>query len=494
MPAAGLHEKACVCVVSHREDEAVLLAGAGMLADLASLGQKCWFPAGSTAITDFESLDEGAPELRILPQLPPGFTGHEVSLPWTTLTMLLPPVSIETNGTDTSAGIDTAGIEEPEWWSQFAAAAETWGDVGPMSAVGKVRIRDGRSGPVAHLDCGRHGLWMAEFIPFDTDGHARRLADFSSERCHVARGGVQWNGRDVILLRRDLSALPNAADALREALVDGDTDRALALVRNAGALLGRFHKAASKVVRKPRDAGRWNDRLKRIEEVTKAKTLWRAPHATATDSTITHRSFSLECVLLLRDADGAPDCGRGRLFLGAPGLQEALLPLEGRMPALRDVAAGYRSIEIARRAAEKTVGCQPLPNHGELRGEFLEGWASRAPKAWSSDSALDSHRGGVPIWEYEAVLIELLTAFANGEEPNSGTNWFIDHVDRIQAQMFRSRTFAAAALATLCCSGFGVYAWLTGMMVGMEALPFVLVGLLNPPLRRLYRLAAPPAA
>jgi hypothetical protein len=164
------------------------------------------------------------------------------------------------------------------------------------------------------------------------------------------------------------------------------------------------------------------------------------------------------------------------------------------MPALRDVAAGYRSIEIVRRAAEKTAGCQPLPNHGELRGEFLEGWAARAPKAWSSDSALDSHRGGVPIWEYEAVLMELLTAYANAEEPGPGTNWFLDYVDRIQARMFRSRTFAAAALAALCCSGFGAYAWLTGMMVGMEALPLVLVGLLNPPLRRLYRLAAPPAA
>lgn len=453
-----------------------------MAADLAALREKGWFPAAATAMADaagaVDASGGGAGDSERTSPLPPGFTAHEVSLPWTTLTMLLPPT----------------GIGDPVWWHSLADATDSWGDVAALASVRVVRLAEGRLGPVAHLDCGRYGLWMAEIVPFDADGHGRRLSDFSDDRCHGAKGGVQWRGRDVLLLRRDLSELPTAAEALRSVLVAGESTLALALVRNAGGLLGRFHMRAAKVVRIPRDAGRWNDRLKRIEEVTHAKTLWRAPHAAETESTITHRSFSLECVLLLRDAAGEPDSSRGRLLLPAPGLADSLLPLDARMPALRDVAAGYRSIEVARRAAEAEPDCAPLPPQGELRREFLDAWAAKAPRAWSSDAALDSHRGGLPVWEYEQTLVELLLARATGEEPTESTLWFLDHVDRIQARMFRSRTFAAAALTALCCSGFGVYAWLTGMLLVMQALPLMMVGLLHPPLRRLYRRAAPPPA
>ena len=429
-----------------------------------------WFPAAATSVVPLEASEEE--------QLPEGIEAYEISLPWTTLTALSP----------------TGNPSRTIWWKALSVSSGGWGRVSLLDKVESVLIESDHSGLKARLDCGRDGLWMAEMPPFDIDGNARRLADLADDRCHAAEGGIQWAGRDVLVLRRDLSDLPTAADALRDALIAGDHERSLELCRNAGEALGRFHSIASKVMREPPDANRWNDRLKRLEECTKSSTLWRAPHSKKTESTITLRGFSLEQVVLLRDASGEADASRPRLVMPNGGIREALMPLDSRAPALRDVAAGYGSIEIVRRAAAADERCAGLPPHGDLRMELLEGWISRAPRAWSSDSALDSHRGGVPIWEYEHALESTLLAAARGEAPDEGTRWFLDHVDRIQATMFRSRILAAGAVVAVGCAALGIYSLLTGLMEPIDAAPLILLGLAAPPFRHLYRRAAPPPA
>ncbi|HIH82621.1 MAG TPA: hypothetical protein HA340_01605, partial [Candidatus Thalassarchaeaceae archaeon] len=52
----------------------------------------------------------------------------------------------------------------------------------------------------------------------------------------------------------------------------------------------------------------------------------------------------------------------------------------------------------------------------------------------------------MPIWEYEQVLEEVAIAQAMDEPIAERTKWWLNHVNRIQAQMYRSRTFAALSL------------------------------------------------
>ncbi len=72
-----------------------------------------------------------------------------------------------------------------------------------------------------------------------------------------------------------------------------------------------------------------------------------------------------------------------------------------------------------------------------LRKAFFEGWREEAPALARSSKALDSHKGGVPIWEYEQVLEEAASALAWGKEVPPRTGWWLDHVSRIHNQRER---------------------------------------------------------
>tara|TARA_B100000902_G_scaffold8954_1_gene11200 strand:- start:1036 stop:2322 length:1287 start_codon:yes stop_codon:yes gene_type:complete len=416
-----------------------------------------WFPRGAVSTNPVPA--EHAPV---------GFSSFEVPLPWTTTVMLWP------NG-------GLPNLEELQIWSE---SENLWGDATCLRSATSLDWTSGSLGPIGKMDCGRDGIWRIEIFPFDYDGHGRRLSEHIGSNPYVAQGGLQWRGRDVLLFWRDLGAWPSAADVLESLIESEELDDARILIEECGRALGRFHLSTVEVADPTKVAKRWNERLKVLEERTKSSTLWRAPHGRRTVGTLTHRNFSLRNIVVLNDIHSKPNLEDVHILFPGDGVYGALIPLEHRAPALQDLAAGYRSIE---RIEGGTSGMRI-----ELRRCFLDGWRSTAPPRWVSDDALDSHKGGVPIWEYEQVLKEVLYAHAFDDEIDSRTHWFLNHVDRIQAGMFRARTIAAGALTCTALLGFGIYAGVTELLEWSDAIPLMLCGLAVPPLRQLYRNLAPP--
>tara|TARA_B100001113_G_scaffold82833_1_gene65856 strand:- start:3150 stop:4436 length:1287 start_codon:yes stop_codon:yes gene_type:complete len=416
-----------------------------------------WFPRGAVSTNPVPS--EHAPV---------GFSSFEVPLSWTTTVMLWP-----------NAGLPN--LEVLQTWSE---SEDLWGDVTCLQSATSLDWTSGSLGPIGKMDCGRDGIWRIEILPFDYDGHGRRLSEHIGSNPYVAQGGLQWRGRDVLLFWRDLGAWPSAADVLESLIESEKLDDARILIEECGRALGRFHLSTVEVADPTKVAKRWNERLKVLEERTKSSTLWRAPHGRRTVGTLTHRNFSLRNIVVLNDIHSKPNLEDVHILFPGDGVYGALIPLEHRAPALQDLAAGYRSIE---RIEGGTSGMRI-----ELRRCFLDGWRSTAPPRWASDDALDSHKGGVPIWEYEQVLKEVLYAHAFDDEIDPRTHWFLNHVDRIQAGMFRARTIAAGALTCTALLGFGIYAGVTELLEWSDSIPLMLCGLAVPPLRQLYRSLAPP--
>jgi len=286
-------------------------------------------------------------------------------------------------------------LNSSEWWSNVSPTWGKWIDGKPLSVASN-----------------QHG-WLVEFenheaqvLPMDEDGHGKRLANLSCDELHTAIGGFQVEDRDVILVFKKLKAEPLPMDGRH--------------LRLAGEALGRFHATCGRNLATPNDERAWNHRLEILEPRTRSATKWRAPHSADTQGTITHRNFDLEHCQLID----------GKIIIAGcfGGIHNALLPEESPSPALRDVAAGI-------------INLSP-----EEKRAFCEGWTSTAPSHWYSHKALDSHRGGLIIWEYEQHLEHRLFHQAWGKkEPVRVTN-FLASVSGIQNGMYRVRTIAAGSL------------------------------------------------
>jgi hypothetical protein len=371
-------------------------------------------------------------------------------------------------------------LDDVAWWQRMlpvGGGGKRWGEA-PDLAKATVERSKGWGGPTYEIQERTGRRLVAKILPLDECGHGRTLSELNCEILDAATGGIQWKGRDIVLFfRRNEGEI--AADLASTALEDGDFSAACAICRRSGATLAAFHTAALLRRSLPNDERRWNNRLKELEERVVSNTLWRAPHSSDTRATITHRNFGLESVRI--DDDEAILCN---CFDGVPN---AILPASVDYPVLRDVAAGYRSIS---RLSEKHSLSQE-EEHG-LRKEFFEGWQSAAPASARSSRALDSHKGGVPIWEYEQVLEESACAQAWGKETTDRIKWWLGHVSRIQAAMYASRTISAASLLAVLLAAAAPFSeqWIPAFTDRIVAtLAFAGAAVL---LRWLYRKRAPP--
>ena len=148
------------------------------------------------------------------------------------------------------------------------------------------------------------------------------------------------------------------------------------LIESCGRKLGTFHSSIEDTANPVRFAKPWNDRLKNLESRSSASTLWRAPHGKDTVGCITHRNFSLQNIVVLNDASGEPNLREVHLLYPALGVYGALLPLIDRAPGLRDLASGYRSIELNDFSIDSGMSV-------ELRRCLFDGWCENAPSLWS---------------------------------------------------------------------------------------------------------------
>ena len=377
---------------------------------------EAWFPqVAASSVTD----SEGAPS---------GFSAHTLHVRWDSLPMLLP------NGE----------LDSVEWWNTLSPTWGSWIEGAPIS------VTSNSFGWI--VDFSTHEAYV---LPLDEDGHGRRLAELNCEYLHTAVGGIQVEGRDLILVfsKVTTSELPKDVEHLRK----------------AGSALGHLHTLCYQKLSTPNDERAWNKRLDILEPRTRSATKWRAPHSADTQGTITHRNFSLEHCHLVD----------GEVVIGGcfGGTFNALLPKNTPSPALRDVASGVTQLSVEQKQA------------------FCEGWASTAPDHWSSSKALDSHRGGLMIWEYEHHLEQRLFHQSWGQEEPAYVTQFLASVSGIQNGMYQARTLAAAGLICLAIPPCAMLYWLfypeaatPSISDGTAMCALLLIGGL---LRRMYRAAAP---
>jgi hypothetical protein len=437
---------------------------------LESLAAEPWFPAGAA-----RSLVPAEASLT-------AFNAFTLHIEWDSLSLALPlhdpfevdwwndllATSVVRTG-DVNAGLTSSQKDEPSVW---------WGSL-PIGDLSAVSSFSSHSGMGFRLTDSEGEVTLCQLLPLDAAGHGRRMAELELQGVLTACGGLQWEGRDLLLFwDAEVEQDEILSELVEKLLIAGDAEGALGLVTQAGRALGRLHTQQLALRSLPNDERRWNERLKWLETTTRSETLWRVPHSKDTRATLTHQNFGLE-VVHLRAGEALLACHSG-------GVYNALAPADCDFPVHRDLAAGYRS--IASLCAR--VGAGGI--EADLRLALFEGWKETVPAQTTSSQALDSHRGGVLIWEYEQALEQRLLhqAFAK-DEPREVTDW-LERVSGIQSSMFRARTLSALSLVCWAIALWGLVAWVRGgFEVGLTILPFILAAIFAELLRRMYRALAP---
>ena len=373
--------------------------------DEAQITAASWYP--KAIATGLRSKDEA----------PTGFAAYRLSTRWGSLDLFAP------------LGVPN----DDDWWSQVTTDAGWWGNAPDLSGA-----------EISPLASDADWAWLAKLtsgeeyeircLPSDEHGNGRLLAELDCPLLRSAIGGLQYHGCDIILIMPAMTG--NGADVVISELVaaeDGDSLNSLA--EKIGIALGQFAAVAGTAQRLPYTQRVWNDRLKKIEDLTKVNTLWRAPHSADSSGTITHRNMGLSIVEIDGEKIHFAGCRDG-FFNG-------LLKPAKINPALRDLGAVFTS--LGQHLSQLGAG------HYEpgMRAALLTGWKSTAPVRWSSRSALDTHLGGVAIWEYEQHLQAMAWSQALGEKSPSHSKDWLGRVSRVQAEMFVDRIWSVAGLSAL---------------------------------------------
>ena len=184
-------------------------------------------------------------------------------------------------------------------------------------------------------------------------------------------------------------------------------------LRDLGGALGRLHSALNEETT-PNTEWRWNARLKAIEGTLKTTTLWRAPHTKHVQG-IPSFNISLDGILWGEDVDLVPQ---------PRPLVDYLLCEGERMPAVATLANLEQAIALRGGFSASTP-----------RALLYEAWGAKAPPTWGG-TFLRTLKGGVWIWRYEAILLELARAraFQQPEAESMCMGWLND-VSRIQAKL-----------------------------------------------------------
>ena len=359
------------------------------------------------------------------------------------------------------------GISE---WEEAISDLTSWGKVPDPSSLSSVLLSENDRGPIARLSGDSN--WIAEFLPWGSDGLLRRRIDASSEVCDAPCGGFSWEGGDLILIWEESSTEESSRDALIRALIDGDHEAATQTLRECGISLGRYHKHVEPVRTTPPDPNRWNARVAGIEELLRSNSVWRVPH-----------SRDSECMLGLGDV-GLADFHGGRIRISRPRLHSALFPAKCEFPAIRDLASVAHDLSRAFYETESDLDIV------ELRSSLIEGWRSSAPENWSSDRVLYSHRGGLAIWEYEQCLLDVIEAVSHQSRAPQPATGLISYVPRYQKRMFNNRTFGALSMMA---GSIGVFSLISSFPPSAGEIPLPIASIaLSIGLMRIYRGRSPP--
>ena len=322
--------------------------------------------------------------------------------------------------------IEPSALDSPSDWEKIVSELNSWGDVPDSDSIDRIKFSGDHKGPIAHLF--GDTVWIAEFLPWGSDGLMRLRAEEYPRSCDLPCGGYLWQGSELILIRKERDVIPNSRDSLSRAFNDGDQEKACETLRKCGETLGKFHSHIEDIRITPPDPNRWNSRMAGIEEALRAHSIWRVPY-----------SKDSECMLSIGDVrldDFSGKCIR----IGRPRLSDALQMPDCGFPAVRDLASLIHDLS---RLHFETGSQMDIV---ELRISLISGWRENAPSKWASENVFYSHRGGLAIWEYEQCLLDVIEATSNQSGPPQPSVGLIAHVPRYQKKMFNNRTIGALSI------------------------------------------------
>ena len=321
--------------------------------------------------------------------------------------------------------IEPKSLSESADWAALIENLEPWGEVPEPDSITSISTTPTDRGPTVRLSA--ESEWIAEFLPWGSDGRLRARAKASPEGSRVPSGGYSWEGTELIIIRNMEDPQDNSAIDIASAIEADDMEAAQDELRKAGAVLGRYHSRAMLARTTPSDPNRWNARTEWLEEKLRATFIWRVKY-----------SKDQPCTLSLGDVR-LSDISGDSLRIGRPRLADALRTHTCEFPAMRDLASLVH--DLSRIHFSSTTTLEQMP----LRLALIEGWRSTAPSDWASDVAFYSHRGGMVIWEYEQCLLDVLEATSHQSGAPQPAMEILRYVQAYQKRMFSNRTFGALA-------------------------------------------------
>ncbi len=330
-------------------------------------------------------------------------------------------------GTGMVAGmLEPQNLAEPVDWAALVSGLEAWGEVPEPDSITSISITATDRGLTAELSSDSE--WLAEFLPWGSDGRLRARVKAAPKGSRVPSGGYSWKGTDLIIIRPKETLLTDAAQEVAKALEADDMAAAENELRMAGTVLGLYHVRAEAARTTPPDPSRWNARTQWLEETLRATFIWRAKY-----------SKNQPCTLSLGDVR-LSDISGDSLRIGRPRLADALRTHTCEFPAMRDLASLVHDLSRAHHSSSTSLEITPL------RSALIDGWKSTAPEDWTSDEAFYSHRGGMAIWEYEQCLLDVLEATSRQSGAPEPAVTTLAYVKAYQKRMFSNRTFSSLSV------------------------------------------------
>jgi|TARA_B100000287_G_C20667610_1_gene792216 hypothetical protein len=366
--------------------------------------------------------------------------------------------------------IEPVDLESDRDWEQIVSGLKPWGEVPDPGKIRVSSLSEDERGPIAILEGDKD--WVAEFLPWGSDGLIRMRAVAPSSITQAPCGGYRWNGADIVLIRELCSDDYDINIQISESLNSGDSELAKKLLWGCGDLLGRHHREVESTRTTPPDPRRWNKRMQGLEEKLRSQSIWRAPH-----------SRDAECMLSIGDLR-LSDFSEGSIKIGRPRLSDALLTSECEFPAIRDLSSLIH--DLSRLHFQNSCDIDIV----ELRSSLIDGWKHSAPEKWCSDSVFYSHRGGLAIWEYEQCLLDVVEAVSHQSGAPQPATAIIGYVTPYQKKMFNNRVLGAFSMMA---GFFGLASLVNTFPPSQDEIPLPLFSLLlSFLLLRYYRSLAPP--
>ena len=311
-------------------------------------------------------------------------------------------------------------------WTEITSDLSAWGEVPDPSSIEGITISEDFRGPIAHLS--EKTEWVAEFLPWGSDGLLRKRVNSYPQSCDLPCGGYSWNDTDIILIRKEEGKKTNSREALSDALENENKDKANDILSECGRKLGILHSHVEETRVTPPDPKRWNSRLAGIEEALRAHSIWRVPYSRDSD-----------CMLSIGDVR-LDDFRGDSIRIGRPRLSDALHPIDCGFPAIRDLASLVHDLSRLHYSSGTRIDIIGL------RLSLIDGWRETAPSKWSSDDVFYSHRGGLAIWEYEQCLLDVTEATAHQSGAPQPAVGLIQYIPSFQKKMFNNRTVGALSI------------------------------------------------